>query len=167
MPGSLTCVVIVRTMTRNQYEQHKRRLEEQLRAGIQLLETAYQAQIRALDLVWMLQVEAGEAEALFSPESVPAPPPPKEEVTAVPSRPRRRGSGELEADIEAALSRLPETFTRRDVCEALGYEPDRASLYRILQDLVREKRTRVESAGTGQIPTVYRKIGAPDASASG
>ena len=44
-------------MTPEQYEQRKRRLEEQLRAGIQLLESAYQVQIRALDLVWMLQAE--------------------------------------------------------------------------------------------------------------
>lgn len=44
-------------MTREQYEQRKRRLEEQLRAGIQLLESAHQAQVRALDLVWMLQAD--------------------------------------------------------------------------------------------------------------
>lgn len=145
-------------MTRNQYEQHKRRLEEQLRAGIQLLENAYQAQIRALDLVWMLQAEADAQEAYVSPEPAPAPSPPKEERPLPPSRPRRREPGELDDEIRGALPRLSETFTRRDVCHALGYEPDRGSLYRVLQDLVREGSLRVESTGTGQKPTVYRRI---------
>lgn len=154
-------------MTRNQYEQHKRRLEEQLRTGIQLLETACQAQVRALELVWMLQAETGEQEPFVSTQSAPAPSPPKEETPPPPGRPRRRGAGELEDEISAALPRLPETFTRRDVCEALGYEPDRGSLYRILQNRVREGSLRVESVGTGQIPTFYRKIGAHDAPAPG
>jgi hypothetical protein len=154
-------------MTRNQYEQHKRRLEEQLRAGIQLLETACQAQVRALELVWMLQVEAGEQETFFAPEPAPSPSPPKEETPPPPVRPRRRGVGELEGDLRAALPHLPETFTRRDIGKELGYEPDRGSLYRILQDLVREGSLRVESVGTGQIPTVYRQIVAPDAPAPG
>jgi hypothetical protein len=152
-------------MTRNEYELHKRRLEEQLRAGIQLLETAYQAQVKALDLVWMLQVEAaGELKALVSsPEPAPMPSPPKEETPAPSSPPRRRSIGGLEADVRAALPHLPERFTRRDVCSALGYEPDRGSLFRILQELVQEGSTRVETVGTGQIPTVYRKTGAPHA----
>jgi hypothetical protein len=73
----------------------------------------------------------------------------------------------LEGDIRAALPRLPETFTRREVCEALGDEPDRGSLYRILQELTREGRLRVESTGTGQLPTTYRKTGAQDADGAG
>ncbi len=144
-------------MTHNQYELHKRRLEEQLRAGIQLMETAYQAQIRALELVWMLQVDAGgELEALVSPEPAPAASPAKQEIPS----PRRRSIGELERDVRAALPLLPEEFTRRDICDAVGYEPDRGSLFRILKELVQDGSTRVEFVGTGQIPTVYRKTGA-------
>jgi hypothetical protein len=150
-------------MTRNQYEQHKQRLEEQLRAGIQLLENAYQAQVRALELVWMLQAEAGGGlEAFVSPEPAPSPSPAKQETPPPPSRPRRRGTGELEEDVRAVLPRLPETFTRRDVCDALGFEPDRGSLYRILQDLAREGNLRVESVGAGQTPTIYRRTDPPD-----
>jgi hypothetical protein len=153
-------------MTHNQYEQHKRRLEEQLRAGIRLLETAHQAQIRALDLVWTLQVEAGELEPFVS-ETAPAPSPPKEETPPPPSQPRRRSIGDLEEDVRAALPRLSETFTRRDICTAIGYEPDRSSLYRILQELVSGGTIRIESKGTGQIPTVYSQTSAPDASRAG
>lgn len=140
------------TMTREQYDQRKRRLEEQLQAGIQLLESAYQAQIRALDLVWMLQAEeAGAGPARDgAPLSAPAAP------TAPPPAPsRRRTPTEVNDDVRAALPRLPGTFTRGDVCATLGYEPDRAVLYRILQELVREGRLRLESPGAGQRATVY------------
>jgi hypothetical protein len=141
-------------MTREQYEQRKRRLEEQLQAGIQLLESAHQAQVRALDLVWMLQAEEGaagpvaEAASLSSPEPSPAPPP---------SPSPHRSPRHLEDDLRAVLPRLPERFTRADACAALGYEPDRGNLYRILQDLVRERRLRVESVGSGRKATIYRK----------
>jgi hypothetical protein len=145
-------------MTRNQYEQHKRRLEEQLRVGIQLLETAYQTQVRALDLVWMLQAEAEAQGASLPQETAAAPSPPKEETPPPPSQPRRRGPGDLEADVCAVVPQLPETFTRRDICQALGYEPDRGSLYRILRDYVRDGSLRIESVGAGQNPTRYRRL---------
>lgn len=138
-------------MTHNQYEEHKRRLEEQLHAGIQLLESAYQAQVRALDLVWMLQAEVGGED----PQ-----PAAKKETPPPPRPPRRRTIAEVERDIREALPQLPETFTRRDVCRALGYEPDRGSLYRILQELVQKGSIGVQSVGEGQKPSVYRKAGA-------
>ena len=168
MPRSLVCVVIVHAMTHKQYEQHKQRLEEQLRAGIQLLESAYQAQVRALELVWMLQAEAGRGleEALAAPEPEPAPSP-KQETPPPPSPPRHRTMGDLEHDIRAALPGLPETLTRRDVCEAIGYEPNRGSLYRILQELVQEGSLRMELRGEGQKPAVYRKTGVPAAPEAG
>ena len=126
-------------MTREQYEQHKQRLDEQLQAGIRLLESAHQAQVRALDVVWMLQAEG----------TVAAP--------VVPSAPRRPGIGELEQDLLEALPRLPERFTRGDVCEALGYEPDRGTLYRLLQELAQKGTVRIEFLGSGRRATVYRR----------
>ena len=63
----------------------------------------------------------------------------------------------MDADIRKSFWRLPETFTRGDVCEMLGYEPDRGPLYRSLQDLVREGGLRIESPGSGQRATVYCK----------
>jgi hypothetical protein len=130
-------------MTREQYEQRKQRLEEQLRAGIQLLESAHQAQVRALDMVWMLQAE----------EAAPSSPSP-------PTRPARSAAPAphaLEADLREALPRLPEEFTRGDVCEALGYKPDRGTLYRILRELVQEGSLRLQSLGSGRRPSIYRK----------
>ena len=149
-------------VTRDEYERRKRRLEEQLRAGVELLEAACQAQIRALDLVWMLQAEErGEAATWSAPARA------KPEPLPQPDRPRRRSAPEVEADVRAAFGRLPEAFTRRDVCEVLGYEPDRAALYRILQTLTQEGVARVESAGEGQRATVYRKTGGHDSPAQG
>lgn len=148
------------TMTREQYNLHKQRLEEQLRAGIQLLESAYQAQVRALDLVWMLQSQETEIEI---PQAAALPASQAPAVEPSPSsrpRPRRRTPGEVSHDLLAALPRLPELFTRRDVCAALGYEPDRQLLYRLLQELRQQGRISVESTGEGQRATVYRRPGA-------
>lgn len=138
-------------MTRDEYERRKQRIEEQLRSGIELMESAYRAQIRALDLVWMVQAE----------EDAEAPPaPPAQEPLPPPEKPRRRTAPEVDADVHEAFASLPETFTRRDVCEALGYEPDRGALYRSLQLLTRSGDLRVETPGGGQRATIYRKTGA-------
>ena len=66
----------------------------------------------------------------------------------------------MDDDVRAAFARFPEKFTRRDVCEILGYEPDRGALYRVLQDLPRSGALRIESPGGGQRATAYRKTGA-------
>ena len=137
-------------MTQDEYERRKARLDEQLRTGIELLESAHRAQMRALDLVWMIQGEEGSSPE--PPAAAPDPVPP-------PEPPRRRRAPQVDADVRAAFPRLPATFTRREVCEALGYEPDRAALYRVLQDLTREGAVRVENPGGGQRATAYRKTG--------
>ena len=152
-------------MTRDEYDRRKQRLEEQLRSGIELLESAYRAQVRALDLVWMIQSEEDGGgswqETAPSSSDRPATPAPATPEPVPPSAaPQRRSAPEVDADVRAVLVRLPETFTRRDVCEALGYEPDRGALYRTLQDLTHEGVVRVESPGAGQRATAYRKSGA-------
>ena len=122
-------------MTRDEYERRKQRIEEQLRTGIELMESAYRAQMRALDLVWMVQAE----------EDAEIPPaPPQQEPPPPPDLPRRRSAPEVDADVREVFPRLPATFTRRDVCAALGYEPDRGALYRALQDLTRSGALHVE-----------------------
>lgn len=158
-----------RAMTREQYEQQKQRLDEQLRAGIRLLESAHQAQVRALDVVWMLQAEepgAGPA-ALFSPEPASAPTPAKQEPLPVPASPPRRSASHLGSDLRAALPRLPRQFTRGDVCAALGYEPDRGTLFRLLRELVQDGSVSIESTGSGRRATIYRRTDATDRPAAG
>lgn len=144
-------------MTRDEYERSKQRLAEQRRAGVELVETAYQAQVRALDLIWMLQGEGagGPPAALFSP--TPAAPAPAQPEPLSPDSPQPRSAPEVDDDVRAALSRLPERFTRRDVCEALGYPPERGALYRALRQLVQEALLEVETLGIGRRATIYRK----------
>src|SRR4029077_18202829 len=151
------------TMNRNEYERIRARLEEQRRSGIALVEAAYQAQIRSVDLVWRLQGEEGDAaleEVVSAAATVQAPLP-------VPEVPRQRSGPEVEDDVRAAFPRLPDRFTRRDVCKVLGYEPDRGPLYRSLQKLVAEGHTRVRSQGEGNKAAVYEKAGGDGAGMHG
>jgi len=145
-------------MTREHYEQSKRRLEEQRRAGVELVEAAYEAQVRALDLVWMLQGE-GADRGLPGNGGLAAVPTSAVPAASAPVTPRR-SSQEVEEDVQEALAKLPATFTRNDVCGALGYEPDRGVLYRTLTKLVEEGVLRLESRGDGRKPAVYGRAGA-------
>ncbi|HEY3567333.1 MAG TPA: hypothetical protein VGP73_05305 [Thermoanaerobaculia bacterium] len=132
-------------MTDPEYEQLKKHLEEQRRIGMELVERAYEAQVRALEMIRTLQGSAG-------PVALPAQGPPP-----APERPRHRTAAEVTADIVKIYGSLPETFSRREICAALGYEPDRAVLYKALKELVQLNYTTVETTGKGQTATVYRK----------
>src|SRR5687767_2786735 len=105
-------------MTRDEYEARRRRLDEEMRAAIELVKAGHQAQVQALDVFW--RTSGGAAP---EPE---APPPPEPEAG-----PRRRGAGELRAEVEEILLELPETFTKNDVEKRLKEPADRASLYRV------------------------------------
>ncbi|HEX4963392.1 MAG TPA: hypothetical protein VF173_21360 [Thermoanaerobaculia bacterium] len=140
-------------MTQHEYEQRKIRLQEELRAGVELLEAAYHHQLRALEVVW-IAVGGEPAEGprdLEAPASPAEPPPP-------PSAPRHRAGALLEA-VRAVLAGLPDPFDRNDVAAALGYEPDRSSLFRVLQELERRGELALESRGAGKYPTLYRNPG--------
>jgi hypothetical protein len=148
--------MLAHTMTQAEYDHSKQRLEEQRRAGVELVERAYEAQMRALELVWMLQGGAG---SVALPAGAMAPPPPAPSPPTPPEQPRVRKGPEVEDDVCARFSELPEVFTRRDVCRVLGYEPDRAVLHRVLKKLLRDGFTAVEFKGDGQRPAKYRKTG--------
>ncbi len=151
-------------MTRDEYETRKRRLDEQLRAGVELLEAAHRYQVRALDLVWtmttaeeLISFPLPPAEGIPRPEPQPAAAPAP--APAPPPKPRRRGDWELQNEVEAALARVPDVFDRNDICQALGYDPDRATLYRALLLLTEKGLTVIEARGDGRRPTRYRKTG--------
>ncbi|HEX9941526.1 MAG TPA: hypothetical protein VGG03_05905 [Thermoanaerobaculia bacterium] len=139
-------------MTQEEYELCKRGLEEQLHAGIELLQAVYRQQVRALDLLWRSGAEE-DAKFALAAETLPA----SLAVPAVLQAPPRRKAGELRDDVWKALANVPEVFTRNDVCEQLGYEPNRGSLYRILQDLLGEGVLSMEYIGEGRQPSRYRK----------
>jgi len=142
-------------MTREDYETQKRRLAEQHRSLTEMVDAAYQAQLRALDMVWRML--SGEG----TPEPLPASPPPAASpVSAKPAAPPRRRlrAGQLRDDIVGSLYKLPDVFIYSDVNRAIGYEPDRSSLHRVLQTLKEEGHLAVHSYGTGTQPVRYRKL---------
>jgi hypothetical protein len=141
----------------NRIRAKQRRLEEQRRAGVELVERAYEAQVRALELVWMLQGGAGTLPlpvATVAAAPSPLPPP------VSPQKPRHKLGAEVMTDVHAKLPELPEVFTQHDLCQALGYQPDRAVLYRVLRSLLRDETLLIESYGFRRRPTSYRKAGA-------
>jgi hypothetical protein len=142
-------------MTRDEYEQSKARIQEQHRAAVELMDTACKAQLRALDLVWMVQGQGGAGGEALAGLVIPAAPPPAKQEE--PKKPRRKSSPEVAKDVVAVVGRLPEKFTRHDVIKLLGYEPERGALFRALKDVIDEGHIRVEQAGSGQVPAIYRR----------
>ena len=83
-------------MNQTEYQRLRRQLDEELRAGMEMLQAGHRAKVEALDGRW--QEESG-----------PAPEPREEPSTliAVPPVERERlQAGELLDDIEAALERM-------------------------------------------------------------
>src|SRR5687768_3019577 len=107
------------TMTRDEYEARKRRLEDELRSGMELLQAAFQTQFRALEMVWM----GTSGEPVSTSQAVAVPPPAPEA-----KRPARRSAGQVYTDLLTALPSLPEIFDRGDICRVIGYKPDRVAL---------------------------------------
>jgi hypothetical protein len=132
-------------MTRSEYEARRRQLDEEMRAAIELVRAGHQAQVQALELVWKRSAEGAP-----EPEAPPSPEPD--------ALPRRRGAGELRAEVEEILLRLPEVFTKNDVEKLLAVPADRASLYRVFQELRDDGLIKAEDFGRGRNPAVYRQL---------
>ena len=129
-------------MTRDEYEASKARIEEHLRAGVELLQAAYRQQMEAPELVWRAGSEEPAAIVPARLEEIPVP---------------RRRAGELYGEVRDAISNLPEVFHRGDVCDQLGYQPDRGSLFRALREMVEEGFLDIQSRGDNRRPTLYRR----------
>ena len=141
-------------MTREEYEQRKLRLAEQLREGVALLEQGYQRQLRALELIWMADSNGDAVLPGQEPAAATAP----AGLPAKPARPRL-AAGQLLEDLRTALPQMPEVFDRNDIVRALGYEPERSSLHRAMASLLKESVFVLDSSGAGKIPAKYRKTG--------
>jgi hypothetical protein len=141
-------------MTHDDYEEQKRRLAEQRRALIEMAETAYQYQVRALDTVWRMMSGEGAGDL---PPAAPSPPPAPAPVAPLTRVRRRLRAGELYNDIVKALPRLGDSFIHSDVCRAIGYEAERGSLYRTMLELERDGHLAILSRGAGNQPTRFRR----------
>jgi hypothetical protein len=142
-------------LNRDEYQRLRNQLDEEFRAGIEMLQAGYRAKVEALDALW------GEPPSQEIPASEPemaAPSPPEPAFPAAEPQSARRREGEVQADIEAALEQLGDVFLKSDLCRALGYEPPRTSLYRVLGRLQNEGVIKLESPGVGRRATLYRKV---------
>ncbi|HEV8578951.1 MAG TPA: hypothetical protein VGX68_07680 [Thermoanaerobaculia bacterium] len=146
-------------MKREEFERRKRRLEEQLEEGIELLKAGFRQQLRALELVWMTTAEEDEVpprtateparEASAATAAAPQP--------ATPTRPRPK-RGQLWEDIDEALNRVPKVFDRHDLVKALGFEPERTALHRVISALLAKGEITLKRRGFGKIPARYELV---------
>jgi hypothetical protein len=163
-----------------EYQRRRRAIEQQLQEDLELIRTASQAKLRALEHLWL--ASAGEdppdtasvtpafvetQDSLNAPASVPQPdagetldaapivdaspiPP------AAPASVRRRG--DVLADIQEVFPRLPDVFDKSDVVRLLGYEPTRPSLHRVWSHLRRNGQIVIARYSDGRRPQVFRKV---------
>ena len=142
-------------MKRNEYEQRKRILDEQLRTALDLVHAGHRAQLQMLELLW--RTSGGEAEPASAAEPPEAPSFPEPQEKAPPAPKQRREAHSLYFDVLEALPQLPENFTKHDVIRSLGYSPDRASLFRVLDTLQKEGAIELQAKGAGKIPATDLK----------
>lgn len=147
-------------MTHEEFATRRQALDRQLEAGIELLRQAHQVQVRALEMVWMinpvaelpLPATAGPAqEAQPAPQAAPP-------AAPVPERPPTRKPWALLDDVFDALPKLGPEFVSSDVCRALGYEPNRASLQRTLQELASQGLIKRVKPGSGKVAARWAKL---------
>jgi hypothetical protein len=142
-------------MTREEYEERKRALEAQHLADVALMNVAHQARMRTLEDLWRSTgIDAGQPQTPAVPATAPAPPVPAQAPAPKPKRERFR----LLNDLEDALPGLPETFDKRDIVRALGYEPPHASLHRALRALQSDGRIAIVNNSYGGTINRYRKL---------
>ena len=147
------------------YEVYRQRLEEQLRADMELLYEAYRAKLRAYETVVRTRAEIGagpwpspDLSLSLPPAPGPQETPPPPAAQAVPrKRPRKKAFSVIEA-VEGVLGQMDEVFDRNDLIRALGFEPNRATLHRVLEELMAAGLLTIEELGSGKRPTSYRKI---------
>ncbi len=156
-------------MDEREYERRRKELDGQEEAAVELIRSAFRAQRNALDLVWMASPENRSRGGLpLLPPPAPEPPrpsvPPELPVPVLPPSPpavpvkRRWRPGELRTAVQEALTKVPEEFDRGDLVAALGVEPERGSLYRVVEDFVRAGWLERALSGTGRTGTRYRKL---------
>ena len=69
----------------------------------------------------------------------------------------------LYGEVLEALDQVPQEFDKNDVCRAIGQVPHRASLYRVLQELIFNGTLEVVQFSMGRRPAIYRRLLAPPA----
>jgi hypothetical protein len=152
-------------MPTGEYERYRQQLDAQLRADVELVYEAYRAKLRAYETVARARGEdftpLSAAELPPGLRPAPAPTPAAPPTPAPATAPPRSRDHQVEGSVLAAIETLPALFDKFDLVKALGFEPRRSTLHRVLKLLVRDETLHVETEAAGRYPTVYRKAGAP------
>jgi hypothetical protein len=141
-------------MRSEEYERRRQAVQAQLQADLDLIRAGYEAKLRALESLW-LSSPVGAPAAGPRSETAPNETPSSETPAGAPARVSRRG--DVLRDVRAVLSQLPEVFERRDVIQAIGYKPPRATLYRALATLQEEEEITIVRPGDERIQTQYQR----------
>ena len=146
-------------MDSQEYERRRQAIQAQLQADLDLIRAGYEAKLRALETIW-LSAPTGDPAAAPTSETAPSETPTSETALSetpseAPARISRRG--DVLRDVRAVLPRLPEVFERKDVVQALGYQPPRATLYRVLATLQEKKEITVVRYGDERSQAQYRR----------
>lgn len=144
-------------MEPNHFEALRARLEEQLRADIELLQEAHRVKLRAFETVRQAQAEVAQMEALPLPAAAPA---------STAEMGGRTVGWTVLYSIQDQWDQLPEVFDKNDVAAALGFMPKRATLFRALDELRADGWIKDESPSEGRRPARYRKLAPPDSQGS-
>lgn len=165
---------------------YRQRLDDQLRADIEMVYNAYLAKVRAYETLATAQ---GAIEAGRTPLALGAALPASELTLTLPAasramlaatgsavleppalpaalpqpaprpKPPRVGDYEVYDAVLAALGQLGEVFDKNDLIRLLSCKPHRGTLYRVLEDLVyKEGRLILEERGSGTVPNRYRQV---------
>jgi hypothetical protein len=154
-------------MGHDPFEALRARLEEQLRADIELLHEAHRIKLRAFETVWRVQAELGQTTTpnlKESPEERPALAPPSTGVTdQAPRRAPQRNEGwTVFFALQEKMDELPEVFDKNDVARVLGFTPKRATLFRTLDELRKEGWIANERPSEGRHPARFRRLARPE-----
>jgi hypothetical protein len=146
-------------MRAEEYERRRQAVQAQLQADLDLIRAGYEAKLRALESLWLSSPvgapAAGPRSETAPNETPPSETPSSETPAGAPARVSRRG--DVLRDVRAVLPHLPEVFERRDVIQALGYKPPRATLYRALATLQEEEEITIVRPGDERIQTQYQR----------
>jgi len=135
-------------MNTEEYERHRRLLDEQLRADLELIRAGHEARLRALDALR----DGSRGETLATLETQTA----ETQTGAAPAVPAVQGSNVH--DILDIFPQLPEVFDKADVVRILGYVPHRATLNRAWDHLLQGGKIVMAHHSQGRRPTIYRKL---------
>jgi hypothetical protein len=147
-------------MDSHQIDVLRARLEEQLRADIELLQEAHRVKLRAFETVWRVQEDLAQTPA---PSGTAGRPQASARPAAPRAEPKRRTEGwSVLFAIQEKMDEIPEVFDRTDVVRVLGFTPKRATLFRALDELRNDGWIADERPSEGRQPAQFRKLCRPD-----